>query len=93
MTSKAKGRDIDAFRAAHDKSFIVPKRIREGLAALGDSWEYEVEFIKRCQLDTTSFAAYREQFKDFYVEIGGKSPKRVWSGTKAFANKLRERVV
>lgn len=91
MTSKAKGKDIDAFRAAHDKSFITPKRIREGLAALGDSWEYEVEFIKRCQLSNTDFAMYREQFKDFYVEVGGRSPKRVWAGTKAFANKLRER--
>jgi len=91
MASQPKGRDIDAFRAAHDKSFIVPKRIRDGLAALGESWEYEVEFIKRCQLDNTSFAAYREQFKDFYLELSGKSPKRIWAGTKAFANKLRER--
>jgi hypothetical protein len=93
MASKAKGKDIDAFRAAHDRSYIVPKRIREALADLGDSWEYEVDFIKRCQLDNTSFAAYRDQFKDFYVETGGKRSKRAWAGTKAFATKLRERVI
>lgn len=88
--SKTTGRNLEDFRAAHDKSFIVPKRIKEGLAKLGDSWEYEVEFIKRCQLSTTDFAAHREPFKEFYVETGGGSPKRVWAGTKAFAAKLRE---
>lgn len=87
------GKDIEAFRAAHDKSFIVPKRIKDGLAALGDSWEYEAEFIKRCGVSQTDFAFYREHFADFYVETSGstnKRGKRVWAGTKAFASKLRE---
>ena len=87
------GKDFESFRAAHDKSFIVPKRIKDGLAALGDSWEYEAEFIKRCGVSQTDFAFYREHFADFYVETSGstnKRGKRVWAGTKAFATKLRE---
>lgn len=92
MTTKAKGKDIEAFRAAHDKSYIVPKKVKEALAELGDAWEYESDFVRRCALSQTDFAAYRDQFSDFYVELGGRNPKRVWAGTKAFANKLRERM-
>ena len=90
---KVSGKDLEAFRAMHDKSFIVPKRIQEGLAALGDSWEYEAEFIKRCGVSQTDFAAYRDQFSDFFLETGGTGGargKRVWAGTKAFAKRLRE---
>lgn len=93
-TAKGKGKDLAAFRAAHDRAFIIPDKIRRGLTALGDSWEYEVDFIKRCGCSTTDFAAYREQFKDFYVETprcaGGSRGKRVWAGTKAFTKKLQE---
>lgn len=88
----ARGRDEEAFRAAHDKSFIVPKKIQEGLESLGDSWEYEAEFMKRCALSTTDISQYRDQFADFFVETSGRNPKRAWAGTKKFAAKLRERV-
>lgn len=90
MATKDTGKDLAAFRAVHDKSFIVPERIKAGLAALGDSWEYEQEFVRRCNLSLADFSRYREQFSEFCVEIGGKSTRRVWAGTKAFANKLRE---
>jgi hypothetical protein len=85
-----KGKDLAAFRAAHDKSFIVPQKVRAGLAKLGDSWAYEVDFIKLCELSTTDLATYRDQFTDFFVEVrAGKQGKRVWAGTKAFASKMR----
>jgi hypothetical protein len=91
-----KGKDLDAFRASHDRSFIIPKRIRDGLADLGDSWEYEGEFLKRCKISTHEFGTYRDQFKDFYVETptGGSrdNGKRVWAGTKGFAAKLRAQI-
>ena len=93
MSKPAKGKDLEAFRSMHDKSFIVPKRIQEGLAALGDSWEYEADFIKRCAVSQTDFAAYRDRFAEFFLETGGSGGargKRVWAGTKAFAKKLRE---
>lgn len=91
MSTPKAGKDLAAFRALHDKSYIVPLKIQEGLKALGENaWEYEVEFIKRCGLSTTDLAAYRDQFKDFFVETGGRNPKRAWAGSKPFAKKLRD---
>jgi len=90
-----KGKSMDAFRASHDKSYFVPRKIAAGLEALGESWEYEGEFIRRCQLSVTDFAAYRDQFIDFSIETPGTMGlrgKRVWAGTKAFAAKLREKM-
>ncbi len=88
----AKGKDLESFRAAHDRSFIVPKKIQAGLDDLADSWEYEAEFIRRCGLSTTDFSVYRDKFQDFCVETAstnGNRGKRVWCGTKSFASKLR----
>lgn len=88
----AKGKSLEDFRAVHDKSFMVPKAIRTGLEALGDSWEYESDLIKRCKLSQTDFAAYRDQFKDFFVEVPGRNAKRAWAGTKKFAAQLKDRL-
>lgn len=92
----SKGKDLDAFRSAHDKSFIVPKKIQEGLDALGESWEYEVEFLRRCNTSTTDLAAYRGQFAGYYVEVPlpgrAASNKRVWAGSKKFAAALRAKM-
>lgn len=90
--ARPRGRDIDAFRQNHDRAFIVPKRIRDGLEALGDSWEYEAEFVRRCGVASHEFALYRDQFSDFCVETpgtGGVRGKRVYAGTRTFAAKLR----
>lgn len=89
---KTSGKDLIAFRAAHDKSFIVPAKIRAGLESLGESWEYEAEFLRRCGLSTTDFSIYRDEFSEFWVQTGGKSPKRVWAGTAKFAATLREMI-
>lgn len=85
-----KGKDLAAFRSLHDKSYIVPRAIEAGLKQLGESWEYEQEFVTRCRLSLKDFSQYREQFAEFYVEIGGKSIRRVWAGTKTYAQKLKE---
>lgn len=85
-----KGKDLAQFRAAHDKSFIVPKKIREALAELGDGWEYEKEFVQRCGLAQVDFAAYRDEFTEYYVSVGGKNPKRCWAGTKTYAKKMQD---
>lgn len=90
MTKQVKGKSIEDFRKAHDKSFIVPAKIKDGLAQLGESWEYEAEFIRRCSLCQTDMAAYRERFEDHFIIIGGKNPKRIWAGTKKLADQLRE---
>lgn len=90
-TKATVGRDLAAFRQAYDKSLIIPQAIERGLKDLGDAWEPELEFIKRCRVPPVQFAAYRERFADFYVEVrdSGKAAKRVWCGTKAFAAKCR----
>lgn len=94
--TKKRGRSLDDFRAAHDKSYIIPTRIRDALKQLGDSWEYEVDFLRRCALSTTDLATYRDEFEaDHIVIVAGStrsSPKRVWAGTKELATKLREMV-
>lgn len=91
--AKAKGKDLDAFRSRHDKSYIVPSRIKAGLAELGDSWEYELEFIRRCGLAQVDFSAYRDHFAEFCVvtpRTGGRSHgKKIWTGSKALAVKMR----
>jgi hypothetical protein len=87
----SKGKDFEALRALHDPSYIVPKKIKAGLESLGpDSWEYEEEFRKRCGISSpNTFAPFRVQFADFYVEVPGKTLKRIWAGSKAFATKIR----
>ena len=91
-SAKNAGHTKDDFRDQHDKSYIVPKKIREGLEQLGDAWEYEMEFMRRCGLSTTDFSRYRDEFEDYIVNTGGKNPKRAWTGSVEFAAELREMV-
>lgn len=85
---------LAAFQAVHDKNFVIPEKIKAGLAKLGkDGWDYEPEFIRSCGVSVTDFARFREEFADFYVNIGGsKSSKRAWAGTKETALKMQEMV-
>jgi hypothetical protein len=90
-STSQKGKDFEALRALHDPSYIVPRKIKAGLESLGaECWEYEEEFRKRCGINSpNTFAPFREQFKDFYIEVPGKTLKRIWAGSKAFATKIR----
>lgn len=98
MSEKAKskvevkrvGHSLQEFRAAHDKSFIVPQKIRAALKALGDGWEYEAQFTRMAGISQTELGNYREQFSEHVVMVD--RIKRVWAGTKAAAAKLREMV-
>jgi hypothetical protein len=87
---KTAGRPISDFRAAHDKGFIIPTRIREGLAKLGDGWVYEGEFCKLAGIGAQDLANHREPFVDHIVLV--ERTKRVWAGSKRTAAKLREMV-
>jgi hypothetical protein len=86
---KPGGKSLAEFRAAHDKSFIVPKKIREVLAKLGDGWLYEAELMREAQISTTELASYRHQFEVHVVEVGGRNAKRVWFGTEKAAAEAR----
>jgi hypothetical protein len=92
LAPKKVGRSIDEFRATHDKDFIVPQRIRDGLAALGDGWEYEVAFSKLAGVNLADLGNYRSQFDDHIITIRRDGGKRAWAGTKASAAKMREMV-
>jgi hypothetical protein len=89
---KAEGKDFTAFRKLYDKSLIIPERIKVALASLGEGWESEADFVKRCNLSTSDFARYRDFFADYFIEVRamGKGPTRVWAGTTAYTEKLRE---
>lgn len=87
---KSAGRTVLDFRAEHDKSYIVPKRIRDALQKLGNSWEYEVGFLRLAGLSTTDLATYRDEFSEYLVLVGGRNPKRIWAGTVELAKQLRE---
>lgn len=82
------GKTLEDFRSRHDKDYIVPKKIKAALEQLGDSWEYESDFIRLAGLSQTDFASYRDQF-DAHAVVVDRSGKRVWTGTKSMAEKLR----
>jgi hypothetical protein len=84
------GRSLADFRAAHDKGFIVPARIKAALEKLGDGWAYEIEFCKLAAIGIADLANFRDQFADHVVLV--ERTKRVWAGTKGLAAKLREMV-
>jgi hypothetical protein len=89
--AQGKGKTLADFRAEHDKDYIIPTKIRAGLADLGDGWEYEMPFAKIAGVSLGDLANYREAFADHVVVVGGRSGgKRVWAGTKSLAAKLRE---
>lgn len=86
------GRSLDEFRANHDKSFIVPRKIKAALEKLGPGWQSELEFAKLAGVSMTDLAAYRPQFEAFVVAVSRDGTRRVWAGTKGLADKMREMV-
>jgi hypothetical protein len=90
-TKVKSGKSLEDFRAAHDPNYILPRKIEAALKSLGNSWEYELDFMRRVGVSATQFAAFREQYEDFIVVVGGaRAAKRAWCGTKTYAAKLRE---
>jgi len=90
---KTTGKTLEDFRATHDKSFVVPNKIKAGLEKLGpNNWEYELEFSKLAEVGLPDLGTFRDQFEDFWFVLPGRNPKRVWAGSKALATKMREMV-
>jgi hypothetical protein len=98
--AKQKGRGLTDFRKAHSQAFIVPEKIRAGLAELGaDAYEYEGEFMKRIGVGGPQIARYREQFGAYVVVLPHSSRNTVasagrhrhaWAGSTKLATKMRE---
>jgi len=83
------GKSLSEFKAAYDKDFIIPQRIRTALKELGAGWEFEVPFAKSAGVSLADLSAYRPAFADHVVEIRRDS-KRAWAGTKATAVSMRK---
>jgi hypothetical protein len=77
------------FKQTYDKNTIIPQKVRAALKELGTAWEYEAEFIKRADISYTDLAAFRDMFSD-HVVIVKRENKKIWCGTVAFANQLKE---
>lgn len=85
------GKSLSDFRAAHDKDYIIPRKIKAALQQLGNGWEYEVDFLRIAQVSTTDLALYRDRFVDNWLVVD-RSGKRVWAGTKGLADEMRSMV-
>lgn len=91
--SKKAGRGVAEFREKHDKSFIIPKKIRVGLAKLGsDGWEYEKEFCSLADIGLNDISRFREEFAEHVVVVDKSNNKRAWAGSKELADELRSMV-
>lgn len=83
------GKSLADFRATHDKAFIIPARIKEGLKQLGDGWEYETGFAKMAGVSLLDLGHFRDQFSEFVVVVD-RGGKRAWAGTPSVAARMRE---
>jgi glycine/D-amino acid oxidase-like deaminating enzyme len=77
------------FRASYDKAYIVPRRIKAGLVTLGAGWEYEADFCRSIQISSRDLDAFRDEFAAYIVQV---KERRIWSGSKAIAQQMREMV-
>ncbi len=100
IVRKAVGKSLQTFRDQHDRSVIIPKKLNAGLEALVDEhgqpgWEYEVEFLRLCQLRAQDVTPFREQFAAHIVVVRSahRHPTHIWAKTPALAAKLRQMVL
>lgn len=92
-TVKAAGKTLADFRAAHDKSVIVPTKLKKALEKMAaiswDTWDYEGDFLRNAGIAPQDCTPYRGQFEEHIVETAGKNPKRVWFATPKAAKAAR----
>ena len=84
--------NADALLNEYDKNTYIPKKVRDGLARLGDDGAMkEAEFARFCGVSCLDLSGVRdEHFEGFYVVVRGG--KRVWFGSRAFASRMREKI-
>jgi hypothetical protein len=87
VRGKKSGRSLAEFRKTYDKDFIIPHKIKDGLRALGQGWEYEVQFAHLIGVALSDLGNYRDQFTDFVVSM---RDRRAWAGSAAVAKQMRE---
>ena len=80
-------RSLAEFRAAYDKDYIIPRRIKEGLSQLGSGWEYETEFAKLIGVSLQDLGRYRDKFAQHVVSL--REGRRAWAGRASVADEMR----
>ena len=97
LPTKPKAKTVDDFRGAHDRTVIVPRKIRAALATMlaqgRETWEYEGDVIKLAGIASGEVTAYREQFRAHIVvtpPANGKSARNVWFADVKVAAKVRK---
>ena len=86
------GRTLAEFRAAHDKAVIIPKKIQEGLKALGPKgWLYETLFARSAGVSLADMGNFRDQFAAHIVEVN-RDGRRAWAGSPGLAKEMRESI-
>lgn len=81
------GRSITEFRSLYDKDYIIPRKIKAAIKALGSGWEYEVQFARGAGIGLSDLGNYRDQFADYVVTL--RESRRVWAGSVATAKSIR----
>lgn len=97
MKKPQKSKTLADFKAEYDPDIKIPALIRTGLASLlaegRESWEYELEFIRRCGtgLGNSNIAKYRPLFEKHIVEVraNSKNLKKVWFADVKVAARAR----
>lgn len=91
-SAKTPGRSMSDFQATHDKNIVIPTKIKAALAAIGEEYRYEFEFLKEAGISINDLARFRDQFDGHMVVVRTRDskPKNVWFGTTANADKARE---
>lgn len=85
------GKSLSDFRSLHDKDYIVPAKIKRALSELGEGWCYEADFLRLASVSVSDLALYRDSFGAHWLVVD-RSGKRVWAGSKAMAEKMREMI-
>lgn len=83
-----KTKSIAEFRAAYDKSYIIPRKVKAGLKQLGSGWEYESDFAKSIMVKLSDLSSFRDMFADHIVQLN--EGRRAWAGKKSTADAMRE---
>jgi hypothetical protein len=89
---KTPGRSMTDFQGTHDKNVVIPAKIKAALAAIGEEWRYEQEFLKEAGISINDLGRFRDQFDGHMVVVRTRDSKAksVWFGTTANADKARE---
>jgi hypothetical protein len=86
------------FKKSYDRSYIIPQKIRTGIAKLKakNGWCENKDFMVLCDIKSPNdLAAYREPFLDHVVLVPNtdrRHDKFIWCGSKALAEKLRAKL-